>query len=369
MEKTSALSISLFAFFLFIITSTIIAQVPVSDPACVYCGAFRTKGESHKPGCPLATNDVTAPSAQAVTSIEQLIMQSIFSSMFNYLLSSGSQTDADKLRQQQDEQKRLADMIAQQKRYNDSIAQARYDIMMKEYKKIGESDDTSAVYKKINEGEDLKYKVLGDKKLQPTIKFNCKITSFNGDVKVVKSDGQMISLSKDKTVDLTPGDWLATGPNSRVKLHYNFESGGEDIILGQNSAINIITDEFCTHVPKFVRGNYYVTNNIITEKIAESYEELLSELNKQKNKYKRKFEIRGPSWAMAVRGTEFTVEIDSAGSTTVCVFDGIVELANNYQQVTVMLIAGTKGFVDSNGLFMEPISIKEEEITKWWKEE
>ncbi|MGE5457273.1 MAG: FecR domain-containing protein [Methanococcaceae archaeon] len=326
---------------------------------CLGCGGMNG---NHKPGCPYINKSINPASSATNISFEQQIMGAIFTNMFNSLLNSGSdskQTEAEKLRQQQEQQlrqQRLSAMIALQKKYNDSVAQASHDKMMKEYKKL-------------DGGGDLAFKSLDEDKWKPSAHFSCKITSFKGDVKVIKTNGKMIPLTQYQAVDLEPGDWLATGPNSRVKLHYDFESGGEDIMLGQKSAINIVTDEFGTHVPKFVRGNYYVTNNIVAEKYAEYQEELIAETNKLRNKLDKKFNIRTPTCALAVRGTEFTVNVDSTGKTIVCVFEGIVELTDPNHHALVTLTARTKGIVKDNGAISGPFTMKDEEKTNWWKED
>lgn len=326
---------------------------------CLGCGGMNG---NHKPGCPYINKSNNPASSGTNTSIEQEIMGAIFTNLFNSLLNNGSdskQTEAEKLRRQQEQQlrqQRLSAMIALQKKYDDSVAQARHDKMMKDYKKL-------------DGGGELAFKRLDDNKLKPSAQFNCRIISFKGDVKVVNADGKMIQLAQNQPVDLGPGDWLATGPDSRVKLHYGFESGGEDIMLGQKSAINIVTDEFGKHVPKFVRGNYYVTNNLVAEKYAESQEKIISETDKLKTKLDKKFNIRTPSCALAVRGTEFTVDVDSAGKTIVCVFGGIVELTDPNHQALVTLTASTKGIVESNGIINGPFTIKDEEKTNWWKED
>jgi hypothetical protein len=324
---------------------------------CLGCGGMNG---NHKPGCKYM--GVNANPSAAHANIDQQILGAIFSGMLNNFFSTASdskQTEAAKLRQQQEEQlrqQRLSAMIALQKKYNDSIAQSRHDKMMKEYKKL-------------DGGNDLAFKRLDDDKWKPSSHFNCKITSFSGDVRVVKADGKMVVISPDEIIVLEPGDWLATGPNSRVKLHYSFESGGEDIMLGQKSAINIVTDESGTHIPKFVRGNYYVTNNIVTEKYAEYQEILISETDKLKSKFENKFKIRTPACALAIRGTEFTVNVDSIGKTIVCVFEGIVELTDYNHQTSLTLTAGKKGIVNDNGAIGGPLTIKDEEKTSWWKQE
>ncbi|HLP72325.1 MAG TPA: hypothetical protein VK155_05435 [Bacteroidales bacterium] len=326
---------------------------------CLGCGGMNG---NHKPGCKYMGANTASNSSIAHTNIDQQIMGAIFSGMLNNLFSSESdskRTEAEKLRQQQEEelrQQRLAAMIKLQKKYNDSIAQSRHDKMMRDYKKLDGQGD-------------LNFKGLDDDKWKVSAQFNCKITSFSGDVRVVKADGKMVIISPDQSLDLTPGDWLATGPNSWVKLHYGFESGGEDIILGQKSAINIVADESGTHIPKFMRGNYYVTNNILTEKYAEYQEKLISEADKLKKQFDKKYNMRTPSCALAVRGTEFTVNVDSIGKTVVFVFEGIVELTDNNHQAFIILTANTKGIVKDTGGISGPLTIKDEEKTNWWKED
>jgi len=131
----------------------------------------------------------------------------------------------------QERQKFMAIRQAKLKRYNDSVSEARHDKMMKDYKPLPGSGD-------------LAYKGLDDKKKWAAdVKFNCKITSFRGDIRIVKSDGSIRKLSADNPVDLAPGDWIYTNRDSRLKLHYAFEDGGKDLIIGQNHRRGSSCDE------------------------------------------------------------------------------------------------------------------------------
>jgi len=329
---------------------------------CLGCGGMNG---NHKPGCKYMVSSGTSNTSTKSSSFENEIMGVIFSNMFNsFFNSSNSKEDeAEKIQQQQDEQirqQRLAALIVLQKKYNDSIAQARHNKMMKEYKKL-------------DDGSDLKYKSLDDNQWKPSITFNCKITSFKGDVKVYKSiDGKLYEkkLSTDQPIDLAPGDWISTGPKSSIKLHYGIEKGGKDIILGQKSAINIVTDENGTHIPKCVRGNYYVTNNLVSEKAVELREALIAKVDRQSALLKKKFNpIRLPGGTASIRGTEFSIEVDSVGNSIINIFQGIVEITDNNQIYKLTLTAGQKGIVTHIGNLSGPISIKEEEIIRWWKEE
>lgn len=329
----------------------------------VPCGAVHT--DSNCPGYVKKTSSSKSSQASSNSSFEQEIMGAIFSNMLNNLLNSNSnskESEADKLKRQQDEQirqQRLAALIALQKKRNDSIAQAKHNKMMSEYKKL-------------DSGGELTYKGLDDNKWKASLHFNCKITSFKGEVTVMKSvEGKLYAkqLSADQPIDLAPGDWIKTGPNSNIKLHYGLENGGEDIMLGQNSVMNIVTDENGTNIPKIQRGNVYITNNFVSEKAAEIKEDMISEANKEISKLRKKFNVRVSGGTCSIRGTEFSIEVDSLGNSVFIVSEGIVEIFDEEEIYKLTLTAGQKGFLSSAGNLSGPIPIKEKEIIKWWKEE
>lgn len=330
----------------------------------VPCGSVHT--DPNCPGYVKKTNTSKSNQASLNSTFEQEIMGAIFSNMLNNFLNNNSnikESEAEKLKRQQDEQikqQRLAALIALQKKHNDSISQAKHNKMMSEYKKL-------------DSGDELKYKGLDDNKWKASIHFNCKITSFKGEVTVMKSvDGKLHAkqLTADQTIDLAPGDWIVTGPKSSVKLHYGLEKGGEDILIGQKSAISIITDENGTNIPKFQRGNIYITNNLVSEKAAEIREDMISETNKQVSILKSKLNFRVPrGGTCSVRGTEFSIEVDSLGNSVFIVYEGIVEILDEEEIYKLTLTAGQKGVVSSAGNLSGPTPIKEKEIIKWWKEE
>jgi hypothetical protein len=130
---------------------------------CVERGAVSCSADAsahYNTNCPVYKNYHSGASTKTQTntnaSIEQMVMESIFTNMFNNMLynkNNTNLTDAQKLKQQQEEQirqQRLEAMVALQKKYNDSIAQARHDKMMKDYKSLDAGT------------KDLKYKGLID---------------------------------------------------------------------------------------------------------------------------------------------------------------------------------------------------------------
>lgn len=235
-------------FVLFIVLVSTSVNFAQNNCTCALCGCpCSAPASAHtNPNCPVYQNYHSGHSSNASvnkTTLEQEIMLNIFSKVLNNLFNENKPneprlSDQDKEKGKLEEtqkQKALAVLLAKQKRYKDSIAQVKYDKMMKDYKQLDGSGD-------------LTFKTLD----KPSVHFNCKILAYKGSVTVFRSNGQRIILSDEQSVDLTPGDWISTGKDSRLKLHFAFENGGEDAILGSNSVVNIITNEVGTQEPKLL---------------------------------------------------------------------------------------------------------------------
>jgi hypothetical protein len=330
---------------------------------CVECGGMNG---NHKTTCSSYNRSSSGTFSSNKTSFEKDIMLNIFSTTLNNLFSnkpSASQSstqDIEKARQQEAQrQQALAALLARQKQYNDSIAEAKHNRMMKDYKQLKGSGE-------------VKFKTLDDDTWKPTVQFNCKISAFKGSVVVYKSSGQSITLSETQSADLAPGDWIATDYNSRLKLHFAFENGGEDIILGPKTAINIVTNEAGNHVPKLMKGDLYVVNNNVDEKLANTTIDLQEDISKTTGKVKetvghilRKMEVRTPNAVCGVRGTEFTINVDEFDNTVVNVKNGIVDLTGNLINGTITLTAGTKGIVKGTGEIAGPLKFDEKQFDNW----
>lgn len=235
-------------------------------------------------------------------------------------------------------------------------------------------------YKPLPGSGNVAYKGLDDnkKKWVADVNFNCKITDFKGDVRIVKSDGSIRKFSADEPVDLAPGDWIYTNSDSRIKLHYETENGGKDIIIGQKSFVNIITDENGDNLPNLVNGKTYIRSNIVDEMAAvaeESNASMLKNLDdglrKQQEMLKRKImkpALRTPTCVLANRGTAFSVSHDSLNVTTLSVFEGAVDLTGLVMGYTVTIEAGNKCIVGASGEITGPVKIDYPEIDSWWEE-
>lgn len=340
----------------------------------IQCDGCKGMNGNHTTSCPYYNPPSKSSSGSSGTSLETQIMgaifQSVIQSMFAPSKADAEPTAAEKAqieRNDLERQKQMALRQAKLKRYNDSIAEARHDKMMKDYKPLPGSGN-------------LAYKGLDDNKKRwaADVNFNCKITGFKGDVRIVKADGSIRKFSADQPVDLAPGDWIYTNRDSRIKLHYEFENEGKDIIVGQNSFVNIITDENGTHLPNLVNGRTYIRSSIVDEMDAVAGEDIMSlkrdleeSLSKQQNLLKRKFmkpALRTPTCVLANRGTAFSVSHDSLNVTTLSVFEGAVDLTGLVMGYTVTVEAGNKYIVGASGEISGPIKIEDSDIDKWWDE-
>jgi len=330
---------------------------------CVVCGVpCNSPASAHtNPACPVYknyhSNKGGSSSAAKSPSFEQQILFNIFSNIIDNMLSKSEQQIAQEKQEEEFRRQYLADLLAKQKRYNDSIAQVRHEKMMKDYKPLEGNSNLS-------------YKRLDDKPKMPQVHFNCKITSFKGKVVVVKLNGQKITLSETQSADLAPGDWIATGPYSRIKMHYAFESGGKDMILYPESAITIGTDNGY-QVPNLMKGKMYMVDDDktiqakITEKALDANDELNKGIGKAKatvRKVNKMFEVKTPDCLCAIRGTEFIVNVDDFENTEVNVKEGTVDLTGTLMNGTITLTAGTKGIVKHTGEIIGPLKMDEKQF-------
>lgn len=304
--------------------------------------------------CPVYKSRVANSGSGTISSgksMETAIMGAILQSMLSSSKINSAKSAEEKLKLEREEQERKKQLAIEQenlKRYNDYIAQVNHDKMMKDYKKL-------------DDGGELSYKGLDkEKKWKVSTNFNCKINSFKGEVSIFKSNGTVQKLSKDQSVNLAPGDWIYTGKDSWLKLHYEFEKGGKDMILGQNSFMNIVTNEEGTNVPNLVKGRTYVTNSVVDDISAKTKEELIS--------WRGKFEVRTPTAICGIRGTTFSITQDSLSGTSLIVTKGAVELKGLLIEQMIIIEAGYKGIVTPLGEILGPIKIEESEIEKWWEE-
>lgn len=118
---------------------------------------------------------------------------------------------------------------------------------------------------------------------------------------------------------LRAGERIETGPDARARL---FVSGGDaEVALGGNSSYTVTQDD--------AAGNF----------VAELETGLMRLRGLVKAKLGKKFEVRTPSFAMAVRGTDFSVARTPAGDR-VQVYSGVVAVTPVAGGAEVLLQAG-----------------------------
>lgn len=135
--------------------------------------------------------------------------------------------------------------------------------------------------------------------------------------------------------DLPPlraGDTVKTGPDGRARL---FLSGGDgEVALGANSSYTLSKDD--------AAGNFEA-----------QLEAGMMRLRAQIKNKAKKFEVRTPSAAMSVRGTDYSASVSAAG-TVVKVYSGEVAVTPAAGGAEVLLKAGEQLSVPVQGPWPAP---------------
>ena len=72
-----------------------------------------------------------------------------------------------------------------------------------------------------------------------------------------------------------------------------------------------------------------------------------------------------PSAVCGVRGTEYTITVDSLGNTSVYVLDGIVDLMGDLNENTITLTPGYAGTVNNLGGIVGVYKFEIDQMEKW----
>ncbi len=180
-----------------------------------------------------------------------------------------------------------------------------------------------------------------------------------------KTDG---AISNDVAGDLQirksgEGDWIKydqTGLNS-----------GDEIKTGNSSNAVIETPDSDKIA---VKPNSELTIREWTAGENYSVELLSGELHAQVEKSNRTFEVRTPAVVTSVRGTEFTVNVENDGTTTVMAFEGAVSVTDITSNNGITLVANQSITVPNTptGLTQEQMlgrvtRVPTETLDKWWE--
>lgn len=242
--------------------------------------------------------------------------------------------------------------VTEEKRIKEAADQAKYEKEMKSFKPIGNTDAKSTSPEKPNN-------------FQP-LHFTCKVVSYSGIVQIKKANGGTFTYSGGKNIDLAIGDILTTGSNGRIKIHFDFEDGGKDLIVDKSSVFKIAVGTDGSQYPALLKGNIHVSNGVLDDIISQAKSEFLeTEIGKT---FKKKLEIRTPTIICGVRGTEFTISEDSVKGSEIIVLEGSVEMKELFSLKTMIIESGFKGSVTIEGELLGPFEIVLPDVIRWWEQ-
>jgi|GEM_PF-4502984 len=165
-----------------------------------------------------------------------------------------------------------------------------------------------------------------------------QVAAVQGTVVAQPADSTEVEPITEDT-DIASGDLIRTSAGASVVLTYPDDSM---TMVGANSEIALLTlssdPEGATQVVVF-RQEIGMTHNVV--------QPLTSSQSK--------FEIQTPAATINVRGTEFTVEVDSEGVTDVAVSEGSVEVKAN--GTTILLTSGEGTMVSPGSEPSTPVPV------------
>jgi hypothetical protein len=151
---------------------------------------------------------------------------------------------------------------------------------------------------------------------------------------------------------LKNGDWVRTGSNGQAKIGFK---DGSYLILGSDSSFTVagVGDPTFWNL---MRGKYYFVVHLLQQWIL------------------KKFEVRTPNVAVAIRGTEFTVEVAGDNATTVTILKGTVDVQDRTsgsnatitanQTLTLPNVPGGLTPQEMSALITE---VNSSSVNRWWE--
>jgi len=149
------------------------------------------------------------------------------------------------------------------------------------------------------------------------------VSKSSGDVWMTTSGAQPVSLGQQEV--LKPGDTIRTGRNGRVLL----VRGEESILVAPNSVIGLPIEK----------------KDGLSTTIVQQAGSILLEVEKRNVRH---FEVETPYLAAVVKGTQFRVSVDAAG-TSVDVIRGQVEVADFRSGQIAQVMPGQHAAASSHG--------------------
>jgi hypothetical protein len=188
---------------------------------------------------------------------------------------------------------------------------------------------------------------------QPTATLSGNVVSITGlsGTAQFKRSGSSEYFQVSQSTVLHEGDTIVTGANSHLTLQ--FSDGSTMDVAAENTSVTLQS-----------------ITNINQPKIIQVISGLLH-LKELLEHFKNNFEVRTPIAVCAVRGTEFTVKVDSDSSTTTTVISGEVNVTATQTGNSVLLQSGesitvSPGAISQSQMQQNVQSIDTSTIDKWW---
>lgn len=174
------------------------------------------------------------------------------------------------------------------------------------------------------------------------------VVEQRGRVEQSGASGEWRQVSADSANPLQSGDRLRTGPGSGAE--FLLQDGATAAQLAANSEIQLSLDDVGNAAVDLTRGAFYAA-------VAPLFLRM------------KRLEVRTPGWAMAVRGTRFSVREDADGGTELLVLEGQVEVTPRGGVDSILVHAGYRLVLRGSGSHAVPMRIDWNDTRRWWREE
>jgi ferric-dicitrate binding protein FerR (iron transport regulator) len=178
-------------------------------------------------------------------------------------------------------------------------------------------------------------------------------------IQAVVSHISGLAMCRKKDAD----DWIDLNSKSGVYL----EPGDEIRTASGRVELRMLEGEGTLTVGPFTQ--FTMRKPGVGAELIDLYEGAIKALVQKLGNRCNKFKVRTPSVAIAVRGTQFLVNVDAENTTEIVVLDGTVEVSGLSGKKTVFVEAGQMIRAQKGGDLPEPLQVDLNVITRWWEAE
>ncbi|MDP4227540.1 MAG: FecR domain-containing protein [Bacteroidota bacterium] len=225
-----------------------------------------------------------------------------------------------------------------------------------------------------------------------SLKTNAVLLNSRGQVSVIKPDGSQYKISSSQNPCLDAGDIISTSFDGFAS--FDFLEGRGSLTVGPGSKVKMSAEKDSTQVLDVMKGSVYsgilkadeyekklvdMYHNFSNDSLLKSISYYSSLSSDQWNRLaqkevirclrKSKFETRTPNAICAVRGTKFTVRVESDNNTEVQVLEGKVEITPLNDKDAVFVTGGQIFLLNTKDIHPQIIQADTLNTKKWWNYE